>query len=168
MKKFILLLDGMTGAGKTTTSGLLAKELPRVAIVGMDKIKKFVSDFERGVRDNLIARDVTFVMTEKYLDLGLSVIVEQPFRSVEEVEKYEKLAKSYNIPCYKYQLHAHPDIAFQRVIMRTKQNGGDLPQERVKHNISLFTPRDHIGFTVVDTTDCAIEYAANLIIKNSV
>jgi hypothetical protein len=46
MKKFLLLLDGMTGAGKTATSDILSEKLTRTAIISMDKIKTFVSDFE--------------------------------------------------------------------------------------------------------------------------
>lgn len=73
---FLLIIDGMTGAGKTTTTRLLADSIPRLAVVGMDKIKKFISDFERGERDNLIARDVTFEMTRSYLEHNISVVIE--------------------------------------------------------------------------------------------
>lgn len=152
MKQFLLLVDGMSGAGKTTVTKLLAEKLPRTAIVGFDKIKKFVSDFERGARDNQIAREVTMVMAQKYLDLGLSVIVEHPFKTEEEIDFYTKLASKRDIPCYKFQLHASPDIALQRVVERTKKNNGDLTEERARNNISLFRLRDHLNFKVIDTT----------------
>lgn len=166
MKQFLLLIDGMSGAGKTTTSKFLADEMPRTAIVGFDKIKKFVSDFERGVRDNTIARKVTFVMVEKYLDLGLSVIVEQPFKSEEEVSAYEKLTSDHDISCYKYQLCANPDVALQRVVKRTKENKGDLTKERAERNISFFKSREDLGFVVIDTTDRSSRYTAEMIIKD--
>lgn len=165
-KNFILLLDGMGGAGKTTTSKFLADKVPRMATVGIDKIKRFVSDFERGVRDNQIAREVSFVMAEKYLDLGLPVVIDHPFRLKEDVEAYEKLAKKHDIPCYKYQLCADPDTALQRVIERTKETKGDLPEERAKQNISLFETHEDFGFTIIDTTDCSPQHAAEQIIKD--
>ena len=73
---FLLIIDGMTGAGKTTVSKSLSENIPRVAIIGMDKVKRFISDFERCERDNKIARDIVFEMTKKYLDNNISVIVE--------------------------------------------------------------------------------------------
>ncbi len=98
MKQKLILLDGMSGAGKTTLSNSLSKELLRTAIIGFDKIKKFISDFERGARDNQIAREVTMVMAEKYLNLGLSVIVENPFKTEEEIDFYTTLAQERKNP----------------------------------------------------------------------
>lgn len=163
MKQFVLLVDGMSGAGKTTVTKLLAEKLPRTAIVGFDKIKKFVSDFERGVRDNQIAREVTMVMVQKYLDLGLSVIVEHPFKT-EEIEFYAALANERHIPIYKFQLHADPDTALQRVIKRTRENNGDLPEDRARRNISSFEPRSHLGFTVINTTNARPQDIAEIIL----
>lgn len=160
-----MLVDGMSGGGKTTTCNLLAQKLPRTAIVGFDKIKKFVSDFERGTRDNQIAREVTEVMVLKYLDLGLSVIVEHPFKNEEEISFYTNVARSRGIPCYKFQLYADPNIALQRVVTRTKENNGDLPEERAKHNISLFESRSNLGFTVIDTTEIEPQKVAEHILK---
>ena len=165
MKQFLLLVDGMSGAGKTTITKLLAEKSPRTAIVGFDKIKKFVSDFERGPRDNQIAREVTMVMAEKYLDMGLSVIVEHPFKTEEEIDFYTKVADERKIPCHKFQLHADPDIALQRVVARTKKNNGDLTEERAKRNISLFQPRDHLNFRVIDTTNMEPEDVAEVILN---
>ncbi len=63
------------------------------------------------------------------------------------------LLKREKIPCYKFQLHANPDIALQRVIKRTQENNGDLPEERARNNISLFKNRSDLGFRVIDTTN---------------
>ena len=147
----LILIDGMSGAGKTTTTRLLTQKLPRTAHIGMDVVKKFVSDFERGTRDNAIARTVVMSMTKTYAGLGLSVIVEQSFPE-EEIAMYEHIAFEHHISCYKFQLHASPDVALQRVITRTKENNGDLPEERAKRNISLFRTREQLGFKIIDTT----------------
>ena len=59
-KPFLIIIDGMTGSGKTTVSNMLSKNIPRLAIIGMDKVKRFISDFERGEKDNAIAKDIVF------------------------------------------------------------------------------------------------------------
>ena len=165
MKKMLILIDGMSGSGKTTTTKLLLKKLPRTAHIGFDIIKKFISDFERGSRDNGIAREVVVVMAKKYLELGLSVIVDQPFRTEEEIKAYEQMAVDLAIPCYKFQLHAEPQVAFERVMKRTKERKGDLTEERVKRNISIFQSRSHLGFEMIDTTNLQPEATAEKILS---
>lgn len=165
MKQFILLLDGMTGAGKTTTTKYLAKELPRTAIFGMDKVKRFITDFERGERDNAIARNIVFEMTKKYFESGISVIIDQPFVNEGEVEQYEKLSKDFSVDLYKFQLFATPTIAYERVMNRQRDLDDKVPEDRVKRNISLFKTRENLGFTVIDTSNMSEESSAKLILK---
>src|SRR3989344_6878236 len=109
---FILIIDGMTGAGKSSVSKLLSKKLPRTAVIGMDKVKLFISDFERNERDNGIARNIIREMTKIYLDNEISVIIEQPIKS-EEVNIYESMAEAYSMPIYKTQLFTTPELAMQ-------------------------------------------------------
>ena len=165
MKKRIILIDGMAGAGKTTVAALVAKKFPRTAIIGMDRIKTFVSDFERGFRDNSIARKVVLEMTKKYLELGLSVIIEHPFRTEDEIKVYEKLALKYKTSCYKFQLFTTPDIALKRITQRQKELERKVPQKRIKRNISFYRERSRLGFEVIDTTDIIATKVANIILN---
>lgn len=151
-KQSLILLDGMTGAGKTTATRILSEKMPRTAIIGMDRVKRFVSDFERGERDNKIAREIVLTLASKYLDLGLSVIVDQPF-TAEEVEVYQSLADKHALPIFKFQLFAKPEVAYARVIDRQKDKADKVPEERIQRNISLFNDRADLGFTVIDTSD---------------
>ncbi len=165
MKQFVLLLDGMTGAGKTTTTNYLVKELPRTAIIGMDKVKRFITDFERGERDNMIARNIVLEMTKKYLELGVSVIVDQSFINEAEVQQYEEISRYFLVNLYKFQLFTTPTIAYERVMNRQKDLDDKVPEDRVKRNISLFKTRGDLGFAVVDTSNMSKESSAKLILK---
>jgi len=163
--QFVLLIDGMTGSGKTTATQYLAQHLPRTAIIGFDKIKRFVTDFERGTRDNAIAREVTYVMAQKYLDLGLSLIVDQPISDPSEVVRYEELAQKHSLPCHKFQLFAAPNIAYSRVIERQKDREHKVPEERIQRNIGLFQKKDDLGFTLIDTSELIAGQAGEMILK---
>ena len=162
--KFLLLLDGMTGSGKTSVTKLLAERLPRTAIIGMDKVKRFVTDFERGKRDNQIAKAVIFEMAKKYLELGLSVIVDQPLKD-EEIFQYGKLAEDLSVKCYKIQLYSSSEVSFNRVKERQKNLVNKVPEDRILKNISFFKDRSHLGFFVIDTSNLSIEKVSNLILK---
>ena len=104
-------------------------------------------------------------MVQKYLDLGLSVIIEHPFKTEEEIDSYTEIANKRHIPIHKFQLHADPNVALQRVVNRTKENNGDLTEERARRNISLFQPRGHLGFNVIDTTDVKPQDIAEIVLK---
>lgn len=153
---FILLIDGMTGAGKTSVSKLLSEKLPRTAVIGLDKVKFFISDFERGDRDNGIARTIIREMTKIYLDNELSVIIEQPFKT-EEVEMYENVARAHSLPIYKVQLFTTPEVALTRVTTRQKEWNMQVPEEHIKRNIAYFKSKADGGFKQIDTTSMSIE-----------
>lgn len=163
--RFLILLDGMTGAGKTTTTNLLSKNLPRTAIIGMDRVKRFVSDFERGERDNKIAREIVCTLAGKYLDLGLSVIIDQPF-TLEEIKTYEELADKHSLEIFKFQIFADPEIAYSRVINRQKDKEDKVPEERIQRNISLFQKRDDLGFILIDTSLLPEDEASKVILRS--
>ena len=156
---FILIIDGMTGAGKSSVSKLLSKKLPRTAVIGMDKVKLFISDFERNERDNGIARNIIREMTKIYLDNEISVIIEQPIKS-EEVNIYESMAEAYSMPIYKTQLFTTPELAMQRVLERQKDRDNKVPEERIKQNIAYFKSKKDRGFKQIDTTSKSIENVA--------
>ncbi len=75
-QKFVLVIDGLMGSGKTTVSALLHKKLKRTAHIGLDRVKWFVSDFKRTPEENEIARNIVLAMMKEYLKHDISVIVE--------------------------------------------------------------------------------------------
>jgi len=164
-KRFLLIIDGMTGSGKTTAAMLLSKHFPRVAIIGMDKVKRFISDFKRGERDNLIAREIIFEMTRKYFEHNIAVILDQSFKSDKELKLYEKLAHKYSFPIYKVQLYTTPKLAMERVQFRQQDWANKIPEERIKRNISLFKNKQEDGFIVIDTTKISSKKVVNKILK---
>lgn len=163
-KPFCILIDGMTGAGKTTVANLLSEKLSRTANIGMDKVKRFISDFQRVPKDNRIACDIVFTMTQEYLKRNISVIVEQPFQKG-EIEKYETLALTQNIPIYKVQLHTTPTTALKRVVSRQKDWKNKVPKERINRNIRKFRIRREKSFIVINTTKQTPKAVATKILK---
>jgi adenylate kinase family enzyme len=148
---FLLLLDGMTGSGKTTASNRLAEKIPRLATIGLDKVKLFINDFERGDRDNNIGRDIIVAMTKIYLANDISVIVDQPIRS-SEISLYENISKEYSVQIYKIQMFTNPEVAFERIMERMKNWDNPTSEEQVRKNIDFFKSKKDSGFYQIDTT----------------
>ncbi len=148
---FLLLLDGMTGSGKSTVSNRLAEKIPRLATIGLDKVKLFISDFERSDRDNNIARDIIVEMTKIYLTNNISVIVDQPIKSG-ELSVYEDIAKVHSVPFYKIQMFADTEVVFKRIMERMKSWNNPTSEEQVHQNIEHFKSKKDNGFIQMDTT----------------
>ena len=102
-------------------------------------------------------------MTKTYLAHGISVIVEHPFKTSEEVQQYQDLAKQYEVPMYKFQLYTTPEVAFQRVITRQQDSEDKVSEDRIRRNIGLFTKRD--DFTGIDTTSLSSGEVAQTILS---
>lgn len=153
---FLLLLDGMTGSGKTTVSSKLAEKIPRLATIGLDKVKLFINDFERGDRDNNIGREIIIEATKIYLRNNISVVVDQPIRSA-EIGIFEDIAKDFSVPIYKIQMFADKEVAFKRIVERMKSWDKLTSEEQVHKNLSFFKSKKDIGFYQIDTTTKSTE-----------
>jgi len=75
--KFIFIIDGETGAGKTTVGKLIGSQIKRTVVFDMDQIKGQISDFKRGISDNEIVRDIVLRMAEGYCVHNLNIIIPQ-------------------------------------------------------------------------------------------
>jgi len=153
----------MMASGKSTVSNVLKEKLPRTAIIGMDSVKHYLTDLERGKRDNLIGRKVVIEMAKKFLEVDISVIIEQPI-SKEEVEIYEKISKDFSATYHKFQLFTSPEIAFDRAIKRQVGRKDPHSEERIKRNIGLFRNRADEGFETIDSTEKSPEEIAGEIL----
>jgi adenylate kinase family enzyme len=161
---FLLLLDGMTGSGKSTVAKLLSEKIPRLAHIGLDQVKLNISDYERGDRDNDIGRDIVLAMTKIYLSNGISVVIDQPIKTA-EIEKFEEISNAYSAQLHKVQFFLSPEVAFERIIERMKTWEKPTSEEQVKKNIAFFKSKKDLGFIQFDKTHTTSEEAAEEILK---
>lgn len=94
MKKFILIISGSVGAGKTTAGRFLKEKFTRTAVFDMDDIKWQISDFKRGDEDNAIVREGILALARNYCKHGINIIIPQTTLP-EEPEKFKKLAEEF-------------------------------------------------------------------------
>ncbi len=156
MKPFLLIIDGPSGAGKTTAAELVHKQTQRTALLGLDRLKWSISGFKRHTRNNTIVRDGLFALTQSFLTDGISVIVEQAFRK-DEVERYKRVSRRLHIRCVLVQLSAPRAVLLKRIIQRSKRpdtlKRPPVPLSRMKRNLRRFYLKGDIGAIVIETTN---------------
>lgn len=151
MKKFIAIIDGPMGSGKTTVGDILRRSLKRTAVLGTDEIKLFLSDFERLDRDEVheISAGVMRQMAKEYLQYDISVLLPQAFWKKEYIDPYLALAEENGIPIFVYQLEAPREMLVERIAGRLRK---PVSQERVQMNLDTWEKHRYQLGKVFDTS----------------
>ena len=126
MKKFIIIINGPAGAGKSTIAHAIWKKIPRTAIISLDEIKWLISDYKSNNFDLTLASSVGLAMTKVYINKKTNVIIEKAFCDYKYVEPFVKLSKKFKSKLLIYNLEAPLDIIKKRAKQRPKTN--------LKHN----------------------------------
>lgn len=173
MKKFLILIDGPMGSGKTTTSKLLNQKLPECARIALPDVKRLVPNFKENEKTLALIREIMRVMIEKYLENGVSVIVEQ-ITNANGFESLKQIAKKYGTDFYGFRLTAPKDIRLNRVYARTKEMMGvsELPKSKIEELNGYFEPNDQFYMDnpiseveLIDTESLDPEQRTDLIIS---
>ncbi len=170
-KPFFVIIDGPMGSGKTTVTKLLQDKLPRTAFLGTDKIKWFLSGFDRtSSADKEVSRAVTLGMCKEYLSRGFNVVLDQGFREKAWAMPFLKLAKKEGVRLMVYRLDASDEVLLERVAARPKPEHVQAKASRVYAvgNIQSHRDQGYSGPEVihVDTAKLAPEKIARFIRKN--
>ena len=82
-----------------------------------------------------------YLITERVLSSGTSVIIESPFPPERIAKRVDELAEKYEFDCLQIRLFADPEIIFER--FKTRAKSGE------RHS-------GHVDLTILDETEKAI------------
>lgn len=168
MKTSFIIIDGPMGAGKTTVAALLHPKLRRTAMVANDRIKWFVSDYNRRRKDTDITRKVVLAMCEEYLRNGISILMPQSFVHDSSMALFTRLAKRMRCRLRLYRLAAPRSVLLERVTKRPRaaEARTHLPKSRILRNLRLHAKRHYEGAMILDTSILSPQQVANRILKD--
>lgn len=169
---FLVLVDGPMGSGKTTTTKLLNEKLLGTARVAFPDIKRLIPNYKESPDSLSVTREVMRVMINKYLELGISVVVEQVSKA-EGLQALKDLAEKNHARFFAYRLDAPKEIRFARVCERTKEMMGvlELPESKKDELIGYFEPNDQFYtenpsdlVSIIDTQNLTSEEVVEMIV----
>ena len=154
------------GSGKTTVAALLHKKLKRTALLGLDRIKWFISDFKKIPADNEIVRDVVAMMAKEYLKHGINVMVEQGMRE-DAINALKKIAQKGGARCFIYQLEAPKQLLLKRIHQRPRLKGKPkISSARIERNYKAHTEHKYNGAIIMDAEKFTAQQIANQIMRD--
>jgi len=129
---FLILVDGPMGAGKTTTTKLLNKRFPNAARVARADIKRLIPNHRENEKSLSITREVMRAIIDKYLERGISVIVESMSKT-DGAEDLRRMAQKHGATFNAFRLTAPADLRLARVHERTREMMAinELPQSKI-------------------------------------
>lgn len=168
MQKFLIIIDGPMGAGKTTIGRLIHQQLPRTAILSTDAIKFFISDFERGDRDNAITATVLMQMCREYVKQGINILLPQAFWKKEYLDPYLKLAEENDLKVFIYQLEGSKELLLNRIHNRPKPALAKAPvsEERILENLKKWEDNRYDLGKVFNVDELSSEQIAEIILRD--
>lgn len=169
---FLILIDGPMGSGKTTTSKLLNEKMPNTARVALPDIKRLIPNYGESKETLHVIREVMKVMVDKYLEHGVSVVLEQ-ISKADSVAILTEVANRHEADFYPYRLTAPKELRWERVQERTRgmMEVDVLPEEKIKTLEGFFEPNHQFYLDnpieqaeTIDTSDKTPEEVADLIL----
>ena len=153
MSKFLIIIDGLNGAGKSTIARQLHAKLPFTAFIHWDTIKKIISDFEPTQLYHGIAAKVVTSMIKTYLENGVNVVYEAYFGKKEFIENVAKLAEG-DIKLLVYQIEAPFETRKEKIKSRFEKGETKklLPDEHIDRNDKFYYENKYQGAKVFDSS----------------
>lgn len=176
MKKFLVIIDGPMGSGKTTVSKMLHERLEGTARVALADVKRFISGFEKDHTYNKISQEVILSMVDEYLKRGINVIVEWAMKK-ERGETFMEISKKHDVRCLFYQLDAPKELLLNRVKNRTTVllNKSELADHNIENieknfekNYNFHSENKYGGAIIFDSEKLSPEQIVELILKDLV
>ncbi len=165
-KLTLIVIFGPPGVGKTTLADVLHDELAYTAHIGVDHIKRFISQFREIPAHQTVSRAVINAMAVEYLKNGINVIIEQSM-SRSEVEKLEEIAKQHVARFLAYRLDAPTEVLRERTAERSVRLGKPLiADEEMNDFLKMHDENDYANAKILNAVEMDTRMQADTVLRD--
>jgi predicted kinase len=165
-KLSLILIYGPAGVGKTTLADFLHDELAHTAHIGVDHIKRFISEFREILSHQEVSKGVIKAMVAEYLQQRINVIVEQGMNNA-EIASFKQIADHHDAQCLIYRLDTSRAILDERVAERTtKLNKPTIPRETLDTLFEVHKGTIYPDTRAFDSGELTTQEMANRVLKD--
>jgi len=150
MNNYLILIDGPKGAGKSTLSELLEKNLANTEFFSIDGERKLIEKSGDRDADNKRVFAVIVEKVVKVFEQQKNVVVDSAVFD-DRLGVLENIAKKYGVNLYKFSLTASPETLRTRVKEREESKGKKFDSNRFDHTLKVVQNKSLEDFHVLDS-----------------
>lgn len=150
MKKYLILLDGPKGAGKSTLSELLEKTLSHTEFFGIDKERNLLQRTDSITDDNERAFQAILGKLEIAFEQSKNAVIDCGVTQ-KRLDTIEALVKKYHFSLHKFSLTAPYNVLRLRVEKRDNEKGKVFNQERFDVIYKALQSKPFDDFCMIDS-----------------
>ena len=164
----LILINGPTGIGKSTTAQKIHQAYPLSFLVDIDALRRYISGY-REYKDE--SKQLSLLVSESivatYLRCGHDVIIDKVFIDTQTVERFVELGKKYEADVREFVLNASKELVVKRAKARGYRESSLLTPEKVvkfwEETQEYIKKRSQA--TIVDVETLSEEYVYKYIIN---
>lgn len=150
MKKFLVLIDGPKGAGKSTISELLKGKLSNTEFFSIDEERKIIKKSGDRDEDNTRAFiSITQKLVKVFEEQKNAVLDSAVFDN--RLSILEDISKKYGVHLYKFSITAPPEVLRSRVKEREESKGKIFNCDRFDYTLGVVQNKSFEDFYVLDS-----------------
>lgn len=124
MKPKLILLNGNPGMGKTTIAERYVDEHPLTLNLDVDRVWHMMGQWQSELEESMrLKYEHSYALAGSHLSQGYDVIVPDLIETVEQVEKYERIANLHDATFCEVVLICNQDDAIERCKARARSLG---------------------------------------------
>jgi len=153
MKRFILIINGPSGVGKSTVSHILSRKYRKCAHVDVALLRRFVPNHKLDAQQIKLAYKNAADVTGNCIRAGYRVIVDGVFSSGRDIRRFLSYLDDKSVPVYLYTLSGDLAVIQQRDAMK---RGTCILGPIIKRQFSSISAHSRSLGVFIDTTSLAV------------
>jgi len=157
----VIVLRGAPGSGKTTTSELLKKFIPKTVVISGDTLTAMVVPDKNHWREFWpLGHEAARILLEFFLKKKFNVVVEEILPDVLHIERIIAVAKNFQARVFVFQLEASLAI----LNLRKKYLKPQMSRNLIKELYGMVLRNPYPGAIKIDTTKLSPQECVDFIL----